>query len=101
MRKKIAAAAAKAKLAGLIDSVAYRGDQIIIERRGKPMAALVSIADLELIQERQPLSPDPKGALALLGLWKDVPEKEIDDMIKKIYEDRHPPAARRAVRRKS
>jgi antitoxin Phd len=37
-------------LADAINRVAYRGERIILERRGKGVAALVSIEDLELIQ---------------------------------------------------
>lgn len=33
-----------------LNQVAYRGDRIIIERRGKDVAAVVPIEDLELLQ---------------------------------------------------
>ena len=38
-------------LADAINRVAYAGERIILERRGKGVAALVSIEDLELLQE--------------------------------------------------
>jgi prevent-host-death family protein len=38
-------------LADAINRVAYAGERIVLERRGKGVAALVSIEDLELLQE--------------------------------------------------
>jgi antitoxin Phd len=40
-------------LADAINRVAYAGERIILERRGKGVAALVSIEDLELLQEME------------------------------------------------
>lgn len=34
------------------------------------------------------LSSHPKGALALVGLWKDIPEAESDKVISEIYQAR-------------
>ncbi len=39
------------KLADAINRVAYAGERIILERRGKGVAALVSIDDLALLEE--------------------------------------------------
>jgi len=38
-------------LADAINRVAYAGERIILERRGKGVAALVSVEDLELLQK--------------------------------------------------
>jgi prevent-host-death family protein len=38
-------------MADALNRVAYGGERIILERRGKGVAALVSIADLELLEE--------------------------------------------------
>jgi prevent-host-death family protein len=38
-------------LADAINRVAYAGERIILERRGKGVAALVSVEDLALLQE--------------------------------------------------
>jgi antitoxin Phd len=35
----------------LIGKVQYAGDRIILQHRGKPVAALISIEDLELLEE--------------------------------------------------
>jgi len=39
------------KLADAINRVAYAGERIVLERRGKGVAALVSIDDLALLEE--------------------------------------------------
>ncbi len=39
------------QMADALNRVAYGGERIILERRGKGVAALVSIADLELLEE--------------------------------------------------
>lgn len=50
MAKRVSAAEAKAKLAELVGSVAHGGERILIERHGKPVAALVSTEDLERLE---------------------------------------------------
>jgi prevent-host-death family protein len=41
---------ARRKLAELMNLACFAGDRTVIERRGKRLAAVVSIADLELLQ---------------------------------------------------
>jgi prevent-host-death family protein len=36
-----------------LNRASYRGERIIIERRGKPLAALVSLEDLALIEQME------------------------------------------------
>jgi len=88
MTKIVTSAEAKAHLSELVGQVAYGGDHVIIERRGKPLAALVSISDLERLQQLQPTRTEPRGALALLGLWKDVGDEVLDALIADIYRAR-------------
>ena len=38
-------------LADAINRVVYGGERVILERRGKPAAALVSLEDLKLLEE--------------------------------------------------
>lgn len=42
---------ARENFAELIDRAATSGERIVITRRGEPMAALLSLDDLELIEE--------------------------------------------------
>ena len=88
MVKKVSAAEAKAKLSALMAEAAIGGKHIVIERRGKPFAAIVSISDLEHLEREQTTSPRPMGALAFVGLWKDVPDEEIDAFIADVYKSR-------------
>ncbi|MDL4776957.1 type II toxin-antitoxin system Phd/YefM family antitoxin [Actinomadura xylanilytica] len=41
---------ARAQFADLVNRVAYTGEPVVLTRRGKPMAALVSAEDLELLE---------------------------------------------------
>ncbi len=88
MTKKVSAAQAKAHFSSLVAEVAFAGQHIVIERRGKAMAALVSIADLEFLELGQRSSTKPKGALALVGAWRDVPDETMDALVVDIYESR-------------
>lgn len=71
---------AKKHLSELMSRVAYNQERFIIERRGKPMAALVSIEDLARLEQD---TPAPRGLLAAVGALADF--DELDDMIKDIY----------------
>jgi prevent-host-death family protein len=44
-------AEARKQFSELVARVAYTGERVIIERRGKPMMALVSMADLKRLEE--------------------------------------------------
>jgi prevent-host-death family protein len=51
--KKINAMEARRNFGQNLEQVYYNGDQFIIERAGKPMAALVPISQLEALQKIQ------------------------------------------------
>jgi prevent-host-death family protein len=53
MLKTISALKARKNLGELLEEVYYRGDQYIIERAGKPMAAVVPLTQLQAWQERR------------------------------------------------
>jgi prevent-host-death family protein len=52
--KKINAMTARQSFGHLLNEVFYRGDQFIIERDGRPMAALIPLPQLETLQKRTP-----------------------------------------------
>ena len=52
----------RANLAEVINRVAYGGERIILERRSKPVLALVSMEDLELLNALEDRA-DVKAAL--------------------------------------
>ena len=91
MARRVSAAQAKAQLSALVAEAAYAGHHIIIERRGKPLAALVSMADLERL-EQEPVAPTgllaAVGALALVGAWKELEDSDLDSLVADIYASR-------------
>lgn len=87
MAKRISAAQAKAHFSALVAQVAYGGEHYLIERRGRPLAALVSVDDLDRL-EQVPLVPKARGALALVGAWREVEEQDLDALIADIYAER-------------
>ena len=49
--RTINAVKAREKFGQLLDEVYYKGDMIIIERDGRPMAAVVPLSQLEVLQK--------------------------------------------------
>ncbi|URM92226.1 type II toxin-antitoxin system Phd/YefM family antitoxin [Streptomyces sp. MRC013] len=50
MAYEIPVTQARAELADLINRVVYGGERVVVTRHGKPLAALVSAADLERLE---------------------------------------------------
>jgi prevent-host-death family protein len=50
--RRVAAREAREVLADLLNEVAFGGSRIVIQRHGRDVAALVSIADLERLRGR-------------------------------------------------
>jgi prevent-host-death family protein len=88
--KKISAAQAKAKLSELLARVSLTEERYVIERRGKPVAALVSVQDLEqLVANAVPDQENSNAFLELAGLWSGImTDEEVDDFLKAVYEER-------------
>lgn len=95
MAKNVSAAQAKAHLSALVAEVAYGGKHVVIERRGKPLAAIISISELEFLEQGQATSARPQGALALAGAWREVEDEEWDAFIAEIYDRREQDTGRR------
>jgi prevent-host-death family protein len=67
MTREISVTQARAELADLVSRVGYSGERILLTRHGRPLAALVPVADLETLERRPaeigfsiPLPPDPE-----------------------------------------
>lgn len=89
MVEKIRATEAKAHLSALMARAAYGGERFVIERRGRPLAALVGVDDLERLEsESEDASYRLAGALALVGLLGDTNEQELDAVLEEIYASR-------------
>ncbi len=50
---KLAASQARDAFADTLNRVAYRGERIVLRRRGKDLAAIIPIEDLKLIEQRE------------------------------------------------
>ena len=78
MTKRMPLAEVRANIAAAINEVFHRGEHVVIERHGRPVAALVSVGDLARLETDRPTADRPAGALALVGAWADVDDSEID-----------------------
>ena len=90
MAKRIPVADAKARLSELMARTGYGGERFLIEPRGRPLAALVAVGDLERLEggakDLESGVHRPRGALALVGAGDDlVQDGEIDAMLEDIY----------------
>ena len=83
MAKIRSVADAKKNLSELMSRAAYNNERFLIQRRGKPMAALVSVEDLARL-EKDPVAP--KGLMAAVGALADF--EGLDSMIEEIYRRR-------------
>jgi prevent-host-death family protein len=87
--KKVNALKARQNLGQLLEEVYYKGDQYVIERAGRPMAAVVPVWQLEEWQKRRE---------RLFGMIEEVWNK--NKKVKPEVIEREVAAAVRAVRRK-
>jgi prevent-host-death family protein len=87
MAERIGSADAKARLGELVARVEYGRERFIIQKRGRPVAALVGMDDLQEIADRRAKEPK-RGALALVGLWQSLDDEAIDQFVSDVYESR-------------
>lgn len=74
----ISVAAAKSRFSELIAKSGYTRERFIITKRNKPVAALVSLEDLQIIEQHE----ERQGLASIVGKWKGFEEvgKQIDDL---------------------
>lgn len=88
MVKRLSTIQLRKDLTALLADVVGNGRHFIIEKRGKPLAALVGVAALELIEQQQTTSADPQGALALAGAWSALKDREMDALLAVVQAER-------------
>lgn len=88
MAKKVSTIQLRKDLTALLGEVVEKNGQVIIEKRGKPLAALVSVDALELLKQHQTTSTDPQGALALAGAWGGLKDREMDAVLADVNAER-------------
>lgn len=72
MAKTVSVAEAKRDFSDLLSRAVLKKERFIITRRGKAVAALVDIADLDALQAVS-AREEGKGLLASLAAWEDYP----------------------------
>lgn len=90
MVERIRVTEAKAHLSALMARVGYGGERFVIERRGRPLAALVGVEDLERLEEGRGEATTfrPPGAIALVGAWGEAEERDLEAVLEEIYAER-------------
>lgn len=77
-------AAAKARFSELVDRVERQQDRVIVTRNGKPAAVMISMDDLESLEETLAVMSDPHLAAQIraseLALAADQPGVGLDEL---------------------
>ena len=53
VKRKVSALEARKRLGEILESVYYRGDEVVVERAGKPMAVVISAERYEAIERER------------------------------------------------
>lgn len=88
MAERVSVVRARTHFATLVAKVAANGIPIIIERRGRPLAALVSLHDFQQVARQGATSAQPHGALALVGAWQAIDDRVLDALVEDLYAQR-------------
>jgi prevent-host-death family protein len=79
---RISVAEAKSNFSEYISRVAFANEKLIITKRGKPVAGLVSLEDIKRLKQKS----ESAGLKKVIGKWKNF--DEIESEIKKTYNKR-------------
>jgi antitoxin (DNA-binding transcriptional repressor) of toxin-antitoxin stability system len=85
MPKNIGVAEVKKSISAVISEVSVKGEHFIIEKKGKPMVALVSVQELQRIEGSKE-KEKKRGLLAAIGAWEDF--ENLGSTVSTIYERR-------------
>ncbi len=100
MTRKISASDLHLKVGQIISRIQYAGERFLIERRGVPVAAVVSVEDLERleqgVQKRVPTKEERMAALHMAHLGRElmlahrngIPLPDSIDLIHELREER-------------
>lgn len=85
MKRRISAVEARKRLGEILESVYYRGDEVVIERAGRPMAVVIPAERYEAMER------DRERLVGLIEKnWernKDVPYEEIEREVQQAIEE--------------
>jgi antitoxin (DNA-binding transcriptional repressor) of toxin-antitoxin stability system len=95
MAKVVGVAEAKKRFSEIMSDIVYKGEHFIVERKGRPMIAMVNVTELKKL-EQIPKAEGKKGLLAAIGALEEF--KELDKIIEDIYKARKKAKDRRIQR---
>lgn len=85
MKRRISAVEARKRLGEILEGVHYRGDEVIIERAGKPMAVVIPAERYEAMEKSR------ERLFELIEKnWehnKDVPYEEVEREVRQAIEE--------------
>ncbi|MFC8507899.1 type II toxin-antitoxin system Phd/YefM family antitoxin [Streptomyces sp. NPDC057411] len=77
MAYEIPVTQARAELADLINRVVYGNERVVVTRHGKPLVALVSAADLELLESAEhPVEEQAVSSVAVVHPMASAPGEQ-------------------------
>jgi prevent-host-death family protein len=89
MAKSFSTADIKAHLSEMIGKVVYGHERLVVLRRGKPVAALVSLQDLQRLEALDSAGaeePDVHPIMRAFGGWAG--RGDLDTLTEEIYQNR-------------
>ncbi len=84
---RLNASEARSDFADVLNRVAYRGERIVLHRRGKDVAAIVSVEDLKLLEQLED-ERDLKMARAALKEAEKKGTKKLASLMKELGDSR-------------
>jgi len=92
MTKRIPAMAARKNFGEILESVFYRGDEVIVERAGKPMGVLIPMAQYHKLERQRTDALARMEALWAAAPAAEDPEAAGSDILEETEAVRHGPS---------
>jgi len=95
MAKALSVAETKRRFSDVLGSIHHRGERVVVERRGRPIAAIVPLDDLARLE-----GGSARGVLALVDAFADAKKlpRILDDVVRARGRQRHRPAPKFPVK---
>lgn len=74
---RLSSSKARERFADILNEVSVRGDRVVLERHGKTVAAVISVADLQLLEALEDRYDVDSAREALAESDRRVPWKEL------------------------
>ncbi|MGV8119794.1 MAG: type II toxin-antitoxin system Phd/YefM family antitoxin [Candidatus Xenobiia bacterium LiM19] len=84
MKRMMSVAELKKHFSEVLESILYLGDRFVVLKRGRPVAAIVSMKELSELEENSQCSA--RGLVVAAGAWSDY--EDIDKLIENVYQAR-------------